>query len=52
MKLPGFCERCRRIRYVYVRVPTGRGVEVGICDECERAANVELENAARREGPR
>jgi hypothetical protein len=37
MRLTGFCERCHRIRRVRVNFGrwTGRGVPVGICDDCD-----------------
>jgi hypothetical protein len=34
MKLLGWCIRCRKVKRVNVRRPTGASVEVGTCDAC------------------
>jgi hypothetical protein len=39
MRLPGYCERCHRIRQVRVRVPRPGALQVGICDSCQEKAD-------------
>ena len=37
MRLPGYCEKCRKIKQVRVKRPMpGRNVQVGICAQCEQ----------------
>jgi len=40
MRLVGYCERCRKIRYVRVSAAglalATRGVATGVCSDCER----------------
>ena len=35
MMIHGYCERCHKIKRVRVRVIRGRGVQIGICADCE-----------------
>lgn len=34
MKVHGYCAGCHKIKRVTVRIPVGRGVQVGVCDDC------------------
>ena len=34
MKLPGYCFKCHKMKRVNVDAYTGKGVPVGVCDEC------------------
>jgi hypothetical protein len=37
MRLHGWCERCRRIKMVNVKIARGRGTVIGVCSDCEEA---------------
>jgi hypothetical protein len=55
VKLPGWCEKCKRFRYVtvshsgLVMLASGSGVAAGVCDEC---ANPKPEVERRQGGVR
>ncbi len=35
MRLPGWCEKCRRVRTVNVKVPRPGALQIGTCQQCE-----------------
>jgi hypothetical protein len=35
MKVIGYCYRCHKIKSVNVTIPRGRGVQIGLCQQCE-----------------
>lgn len=39
MRLPGYCMDCHRVRTVRVTRPSPRGVQTGICDDCQDKAD-------------
>jgi len=41
MRLHGYCERCRKIKMVTVKIMRGRGVTIGVCQECEEKARAQ-----------
>jgi len=35
MRLFGYCWKCHKFTRVSVPVPSARGIQVGICDDCD-----------------
>lgn len=35
MKIHGWCEKCRKIKRVTVRIPRHGAVQIGVCDACQ-----------------